>query len=144
MAATLPEVMDAIESALDAIPALRVRDVVGPDLPVTGSASAAVVFTPDIPAYRSTMGRGSYHLDVEIGVFTATGVVDRIGQRKLAAFASQTGTSSIRAALESDPTLGGVASTSYLTSFRRLGVEEVGVIGYFGGLFAVFVQLPGV
>lgn len=143
MAATLTEVLDAVENAIDGIDGLRVKDVIGPDLPVTGNASAAVVLTPDIPSYRSTMGRGSYHLDVDIAVFTATSV-DRVGQRKLAAFASQTGDASIRAAVEADPTLGGTVSTSYLAGFRRLGVEEVGILGYFGGVFTVFIQLPGV
>ena len=143
MASSLTDVMDALETALADVPNLRTRDVVGPDLPVTGNASAAVVFTPDIPSYRSTMGRGTYHLDVEIGVFTSTGV-DRVGQRKLAAFASQTGDASIRAAIETDSTLGGTVSTSYLSSFRRLGTEEFGLIGYFGGIFTVFIQLPGV
>lgn len=143
MAATLPELMDGLEGLLDNITGLRVKDVVGPSLPVSGNASAAVIFTPAIPSYRATFGRGIYELDIEVGVFTAT-VIDRMGQRKLALFASQTGDSSIRAAVEADSTLGGVAQTSYLASFRPLGIEEVGVLGYFGGIFTVHLAASGV
>jgi hypothetical protein len=143
MAATLTEILDAIEDAIDGIDGLRVKDVVGPDLPVTGNAAAAVIFTPDVPSYRSTFGRGVYELDIDVGVFTSANI-DRVGQRKLAAFASQTGVSSLRAAVESDSTLGGVVADSYLARFRRLGIEEVGVIGYFGGIFTVHIAASGV
>ena len=143
MATTLPALLDGIESLLDNIDGLRTRDVVGPQLPVSGSASVAVVMTPDIPSYRQTMGRGIYTVAVEVLVLTATSV-DRVGQRRLAEFASQTGDRSIRAAVEADKTLGGTALESYLDSFRHLGIEEVGTIGYFGGIFTIYAALSGV
>lgn len=143
MAATLDQILDGIEGLLAALPSLRVKDVVGVDLPVTGQASVAVVMTPAIPSYRSTMGRGKYELTVDVLLLTAAGI-SRPGQRKLAAFASQTGDSSLRAAVEADSTLGGTCDTSYLASFRPLGVEEVGVIGYFGGIFSIYLATSGV
>lgn len=143
MAAALDEILDAVEAMLTPLPNLRVRDVVGPDLPVTGNASVAVVLTPDIGSYRSTMGRGIYELDVDVLVVTST-TVDRVGQRKLARYASQTGPASLRAAVEADQTLGGTVHTSYLASFTNLGLEKVGPADYFGGMFRIHLATSGV
>jgi len=142
MAATLTEIFDGIEGLLTAIPDLRVTDVVGPDLPVSGNASVAVVMAPAIESYRATMRRGVYEMQVGILVLTST-AVDRVGQRKMLDYASQTGPKSIRAAVEADETLGGTCQTSYLESFRPLGIEEVGVINYFGGLFTIHLAASG-
>jgi hypothetical protein len=142
MAATLDLILDGIEALLQTVPNLRTRDVVGPDLPVSGQASAAVVMTPNIPSYRATMGRGKYESDIDVLVLTSK-LVDRVGQRKLARFASQTGETSIRAAIEADPTLGGTVDTSYVASFENLEIEQVGVIGYFGGMFRIHFVASG-
>lgn len=145
MAGTLDEILDAIEAKLQhpAVPNLRTTDVVGPSLPVSGQASVAVVMTPDIPSYRSTMGRGIYELDVDVLVLTSANA-DRVGQRKLARYASQTGDASIRAAIEADRTLGGTVHDCYLASFENLGIEQAGVIGYFGGRFTIHLATSGV
>jgi len=143
MAATLDEVLDAIEAVLQPLPNLRIRDVIGPDLPVTGQASAAVVMTPDIGSYRATMGRGIYELDVDVLVVTST-TVDRVGQRKLLRYASQTGPASFRAAFEADNTLGGTVHESWLASFTNLGLEKVGAFDYFGGMFRIHLATSGV
>lgn len=142
MAATLDEIIDGIEGLLGDIEGLRVKDVVGPDLPVSGNASVALVMPPDIPSYRATMRRGTYELNVEVLVLTSADV-DRVGQRKLLRFASQTGDQSIRTAIEADPTLGGTCQTSYVDSFRVLGIEQVGALGYFGGLFTIHLAASG-
>lgn len=143
MGATLDEIVDGIEGLLRSVEALRVSDTIGPDLPVSGQASVAVVLPPDVDDYRATMGRSKYELDVEVLVLVAS-VVDRVGQRNLLRYASQTGSKSIRAAVESDPMLGGTCDTSFLKSFRHLGIEEVGVIGYFGGIFTIHLAASGV
>jgi hypothetical protein len=143
VAQSLEQILDGIEGLADNLPEVRVKNVVGPDLPVSGNASVALVLVPDIPTYRATMGRGKYELDVDVLMLTST-AVDRVGQRKLAAFASQTGDASFRAAVEADPTLGGTCDTSFVASFRRLGIEEVGVMGYFGGLFTIHLATSGV
>jgi len=143
MAQSLEQIMDGAEGLLAVLPNVRVKAVVGPDLPVSGQASVALVMTPAIDSYRQTMGRGKYELDLEVLMLTSADV-DRVGQRKLAAFASQTGVASVRAAVEADKTLGGTCDESWVASFRPLGIEEVGVIGYFGGLFTIHLATSGV
>lgn len=46
---------------------------------------------------------------------------------------------SVRKAIESDPTLGGHAESLIVTAFRPLNSEEVAGIGYWGGSFDVTV-----
>jgi hypothetical protein len=135
--------MDALEAMYGGLPNLRTKDIVGPDLPVTGNASVAVVMMPDISSYRSTMGRGIYELDIDVLLLTSA-VVDREGQRKLARYASQTGATSVRQATEADRTLGGTVHESWLASFNNLGIEQAGVVGYFGGIFRHHVVTSGV
>lgn len=142
MAATLEHILDAVEAPLAAIATLRVVTFTV-DINVTGNASAAMVQCPDLPDYRSTMGRGIYELDVPIVVFTSA-TFDRVGQRRLAAFANQTGDQSIRAALEADQTLGGVVDNCHVKSFAQLGLEEVAAIGFYGGRFIVHIAARGV
>lgn len=135
--------MDADEAALAGIPNLRVLDFAPGQAPVSGNASVAIIMVPPIPNYRLAMARGTFGLQVHIIVLVSA-VLDRRGQRKLAAFANQTGTSSIRAALEADQTLGGVVQDSHLLTFDPLGIEEVAEIGYFGGRFIHQVYASGV
>jgi hypothetical protein len=143
MAATLEQVMDAVEAALNALPNLRVIDYVPDSVPVSGSASAAIIPVPAVPSYRETFGRGKYILTVDVIVLVSP-LLDRTGQRKLAAYANQTGDSSLRAAIEADRTLGGVVDHAHLESFEPLGMEEVGLIRYYGGRFTIKIAATGV
>lgn len=138
--ASLPQLMAALEARLDTIPGLR------PTSEMTGSINppAAMVGVPPIPEYRATFGRGVVIITGWPLYVLTSAKVDRIGQLQLAEFASWTGAKSIPLAIEADKTLGGLATDLVVQSFRPLGLEEVGVIGYFGGLFTVDVELSGV
>ena len=143
MAASIEEIMDAVEVRLKTIPGLRTDDIAAGQQNVSGNASVATVAVPPIPAYRSTMGRGSYELLLDVYV-NVSPTPTRVGQRKLAAFASQTGDKSIRAAVEADRTLGGTVQDCIVRSFEPLGLEQVGALGYFGGVFSLYVIASGV
>lgn len=127
------DVMDAIEVRLATIAGLRVRDV----SPGQINPPQAVIGLGDVPAYHATHD-GSADLDFQLHVFTSA-AVDRVGQRLLAEFAAPDGPKSIRQVLEADRSLNGTVADVRVTSFRVLGLREVGLIGYFGGLWVVEV-----
>lgn len=105
---------------------------------------AAIVGVPAIPDYRATFGRGYVLItNWPITVLTSA-LLDRIGQESLAEYASWTGPKSVPLALEADKTLGGLIDDLAVQSFRPLGLDEVGLLGYFGGEFRVDMTMPGI
>lgn len=76
--------------------------------------------------------------------FTVTLIVGRASERSaqnsLDAFCSATGTSSIRRAVESDKTLGGVAYDTVVTDMRNYGATTIGETTYLAAEFNVAVQ----
>ena len=143
-APTLVAVMQAIETTLDTITGLRASDVTPGQVNVSGNASVAIVGVPDVIKYYGTMGHGKYELDPTVTVLVSTSGTDRIGQQRLAGFASWSGTTSIPLAIAGDRTLGGIVDDAYVRDFRVLGLDEVGEIGYFGGVFTLQVVGKGV
>ena len=137
-ATTILQIMDGLETRLATIDGLRISEV----SPGQVNPPQAIVGVPAIPEYRTTMGRGSYTVACTVIVLTSS-TEDRVGQRMLAEFAAPTGARSIAAAIEGDRTLGGVASECWVSNFRSLGLDEVGVLRYFGGVWTVPVTAPG-
>lgn len=76
--------------------------------------------------------------------FTVTLVVGRVSERtsqnSLDAYCSPTGTSSIRVAVESDKTLGGVAFDTIVTGMRNYGSVTIGDNTYLAAEFDIAVQ----
>jgi len=76
--------------------------------------------------------------------FTVTVVVgradERTGQRNLDAYCSPTGASSIRVAVESDRTLGGVVYDTIVTGMRNYGSVTIGENTYLAAEFDIAVQ----
>lgn len=140
MATSIPDIMTALGARLDTISGLRGLSY-APDNP---SPPCAFPLVPAIDSYRAAMGRGTYVVTYQIVVLTGA-QLDRVGQHNLARYANPTGTSSIRAALEGgDKTLGGLVNDLVVDSFDPDGLEQVGVIGYYGGVFSVRVIASGV
>jgi len=137
-APSIPDILSGIETRLETISGLHVSDIKSGQI-VT---PAAVVGVPPITDYWAAMKRGTFELEPTIMVLTST-AVDRPGQLALAAYANPTGTSSVVAALYGDRTLGGAVDDSYVRDFRPLGIDEVGVIGYYGGIFTLYVVAQG-
>lgn len=137
-AATLVGIMEGIQARLQTIVGLQVSAT----SPGQITPPAAVVGVPPIPDYRLTMRRGFFRIEPTITILVSSAATDA-GQRALAAYADVSGTNSIPAAIEADRTLGGVVSECLVDSFRSLGLEEVGIIGYYGGIFTLSVTAPG-
>jgi hypothetical protein len=97
-----------------------------------------------VPAinYRETMQRGRASMNPTITLLVSQNLTVE-GQRALRAYADMTGANSIIAAVEGDKTLGGVVDDCVVWDYRELGLEQVGQIGYYGGLFTLRVLLTG-
>jgi len=138
-AATLTGIMQGIGTRLATISGLRVTayltDQVNPP--------AAVVGVPPIPDYHRTFAHGKFMLEVPVTVLVSK-VVDRIDQPSMASFADISGTNSIHAAIEADRTLGGAVDDCIVANFTPLGQDEVGALGYYGGVFTLRVIASGV
>lgn len=138
-APTIAEIMLGIEARLATIAGLRVSEIV----PDAIHPPCAVVGVPPIPSYRIAMARGAYEVAPTVTVLVSA-ALDRVGQLALAAYANPTGAGSIPAAVEGDRTLGGVVADCVVESFRPMGLEEVGLIGYYGGVFTLKCIARGV
>jgi hypothetical protein len=138
-APTLKAILLGVEARLATIAGLRTSAIV----PEAISPPHALVGLPPIPTYRSTMSRGTYELDLTVTVLVSAGI-SRIGQMMLADYASVSGALSIPLAIEADRTLGGTVDDCVVTSFRPLGLDEVGVISYYGGVFNLKTLASGV
>lgn len=139
MAATaVLDVMRGIETRLQTITGLRTASYVADQI----NPPQAVVGVPPIEDYRATMKRGRWQLQPQVYIFVSA-VLDRAGQAALAGYANVTGSTSIPAAIEGDRTLGGIVEDCVVDAFRPLGMEEVGLIGYYGGVFDLRVIAPG-
>ena len=92
---------------------------------------AAIVGMPTRVAYdmsfRSPVTRFTFPSRVIVGRTT-----ERESQDKLDDFASADGPSSLRAAIDGDPTLGAVAHSSRVVEARDFGVYEVAGVSYIG------------
>jgi hypothetical protein len=141
--ATITAIMDAIEAALTPVEKLRVSAEIPDQINPYPGGGHAIVGVPSVPDYHRTMAnRARYIITPTVTVLTSA-ALDRRGQRALAAFADPSGPSSIAAALETDQTLGGVVENCIVMDFRPLGLEEVGEIGYYGGVFTLRITARG-
>ena len=144
MAATIPDIMAGLKDRLAAVSGLRVTDY-APDNP---NPPCAFPLVPPIPSYRLTMRRGTYQIPFRVVVLTGA-QVDRVGQKALAGYANPTGVQSIRAAIEGDrdttgtQTLDGLVNDVVVESFDPDGLQEVGLVPYYGGIFLVTVTASG-
>lgn len=109
--------LDALAEAVDTIPSLRVyaypADSVAPP--------AAVVGLPVTP-FDFTMG-GAEEWQVPVWVMVGK-VSDRASRSALCAYVTPTGATSVKAAIEADPTLGGACDSVHVTraEFTTLSV----------------------
>lgn len=137
-APTISQVLAGLETRLLTIDGLRVDAYMADQI----NPPAALVGVPPIESYRQTMQRGILMMQPTIYVFVSA-ALDRIGQQLLAEFADVTGSRSIPLAIEGDRTLGGVVQDVVVQAFRPLGMDEVGQIGYYGGVFDLLVDIRG-
>lgn len=130
--------MAAIETRLQTISGLRTA----PFVPNQVNPPQAVVPVPSIPNYHGAFAHGSMVFDISIWVLVSS-ASDRAGQTALALYMSPSGAQSVHLAIEADKTLGGTVSDCIVKSYRTLGNDEVGAIGYYGGEFILQVVAQG-
>lgn len=135
--ASVSAIRDGLKTRLQTISGLRVHDTA----PSAISPPAAVI-VPQTVDYDSTMARGSdaFAFDVFLLVSKA---VDRVSQDKLDAYLAGSGVDSVKAAVEGDQSLGGVAHIARVAQARDYGAVEYGGISYLGAIFRVEVTAGG-
>lgn len=132
--ATITQMMDGLESRLDSIAGLRTTAYLADQV----VPPHAVVQVPNIDSYRETFNQGSVIVHFSVWLFVSA-ALDRVGQKKLAEFISPTGANSIQQALESTSVAISNVNQVVVQSFRNFNVEEVGLLGFYGGEFDVLV-----
>jgi hypothetical protein len=137
MAPTIADIMRGIETRLLTIDGLRVP---GNGTPDQINPPAAVVGVPDVPNYHQAMRRGTVELSPTVLILVSA-AVSRTGQMALAEYANPSGPSSVVAAIEADKSLGGLPVQAVVRSFRGLGLEKVGEVPYYAGLFTLTVNV---
>lgn len=135
---SLVAVMIALEDRIDTVPGLQASGV----RPEAITPPAAVVGVPEVGDYQQAYQRGKIALSPTVTILTSTRL-DRPGQLLLAEFMSLTGTKSVPAAIHKDPTLGGVVEAAQVMSSRPLGLQEVGLINYYGGVLQLRILTKG-
>ena len=131
--ATLSAMRPALASNLSGITGLRTAATM-PDQPTPPVA----IVMPQSVSYDTSMARG---LDTyEFVLLVIVGRVDeRTAQNLLDGYCNPTGATSIKAAIESDRTLGGQANDLRVTDMRNYSSVPVGEITYLAAEFVVTV-----
>lgn len=135
--ATLAAIMAGIEGRLATIAGLRVSDTV----PGQINPPQAIVGVPAVETYQAGLNPHERPALAPTITVLVSSAMDRVGQLALADYADPTGAKSIPAAIQGDSSLGGAVGRGgcLVVRFDPLGVEEVGLIGYYGGRFTLRV-----
>ncbi|ANN16252.1 hypothetical protein SD37_11750 [Amycolatopsis orientalis] len=136
MAALLP-VLRGLKTRLETIDGLRVHETI----PGAIDPPAAVLSLETV-TYDSSMSRGSDDLVFSADVFTSM-ASDRSGQELLFSFIDGEGPNSVKAAVEADPLLGGVAMFAEVTDAGAPRIASFGEIEYYNVQFRIFVSVAG-
>ena len=130
---TIAAIRQGIADNLASIPGIRTSAFV-PDNPTPPIA----IVKPDSVTYDTAMHRGldTYTFSVLVIAQRAS---ERGAQATLDGFCDPTGASSIKTAIESDRTLGGVANDCRVTDLTDYGPLSVGEVTYLAATFTVSV-----
>jgi hypothetical protein len=135
---TIASIRAGLATAMGTISGLStepyVRDVA--DIPV------AMVGGPDPIEFDKTFGRGHDDYTFPIMVFVSR-VVDDDSQTALDAYLDPYGASSIKAAIEADPTLGGVVDDLRVTRTQEYEPHDINGVVYLGAALVVEVMASG-
>jgi hypothetical protein len=127
----------ALATRLDLIPGMRVAAHAADRV----SVPMAVVEIASI-SFDAALGRGADLLVFTVRVY-ASRADDRAGQEQLDGFLAGSGPKSVKAAIESDSSLGGIAHDLVVAGVDNYGIHEAGGISYYGAEFAVQVWASG-
>lgn len=129
----LVDVMDGIATRLETIADLNVYAYPSHN----PAAPAAVVTFPEEFEYDLTMGRGSDQAVFPVHVLVSM-VSDRSARDQLADYMSGDGVSSVKRAIELDPTLAGAADSTRVASVS-VSVMTVGAVDLLAATFQIDV-----
>ena len=131
--ATVTSIREGLASVLGTIRGLRTAAVV----PEDPKPPIAVVMAPNI-SYDTAFGRG-----MDTYTFTVMLVVgrvsDRTAQATLDAYCAGVGTYSVKAAINSDPTLSGACQNARVTDMSNYGSVTVNDVEYLSAEFTILV-----
>ena len=132
--ADIAALVDGLSTNLGTVDKLRVQAEILDTVPIP----CAIVGPPTDIEYDAVMARGAdtYTFTVRVLVARAS---ERSAQRALFDYASGTGSKSIKTAIESDRTLGGVADSLAVTAASGIGIYAYGEADYLGIEFTVEV-----
>lgn len=131
---SLADIRQGLAANLQALPGVEVYEREGGMINVP----CAVIVTPTIDYHQTFSAAGLVRYDFRLMVLVQSSDSDQ-GGIDLDTYADPASRTSVRAAVESDRTLGGIADDLICTAFRPLSSEEVAGIGYWGGEFTVTV-----
>jgi hypothetical protein len=110
----------------------------GPTIPDNVNPPYAIITPSGVQYHRAfNNALSTYNFTVMVVVGR---VSERTAQNNLDAYCSPTGTSSIRVAIESDKTLGGVVYDTIVTGMRNYGSVTIGENIYLAAEFDIAVQ----
>lgn len=131
--ATMTNLRTGLATRLATISGLRTSATL-PDQP---TPPQAVVY-PDRVTYDTAFGRGSDEYTFTVLVIVGR-IAERTAQTSLDTYCNPSGATSIKAAIEGDPTLGGNALDCRVTEMRGQGSLAVGDVTYLTAEFVVSV-----
>ena len=130
---TFSELRTGLKNNLATISGLRTANLI----PDQVNPPIAIV-TPESIAFDTAFQRGmdEYNFTVLVVVHRAA---ERSAQSSLDAYCNPTGSTSIKTAIESDRSLGGMAQTLRVTDLRTYQALSVGDVDYLAAEFSVVV-----
>lgn len=131
--ASLSALRAGIATRLATISGLRTASTM-PDNP---NPPIAIVIPNNID-YHTAFAKGMQTYGFTV-ILIVGRVDERTAQNKLDGFVSSTGANSVKLAIESDKTLGGVAFDCIVTEMRNYGQLSVGEVVYLSSEFSVLV-----
>jgi len=134
MPATPSQIQQALKTKLETISGLRAADL----LPDNFNPPMAIPALESVTYHRAFAGGDAVH-DYSITVIVGA-ASERVAQKRLDDYLMASGATSIRSALETDPTLGGVVSSA--TVATASGISNLDIVGnrYLTVTFAVTVH----
>lgn len=133
MAGNLSDIKAGLADRLKAVPGLRVSA----QIPEQVNPPMAVVTRAGVNYHRDMSG-GLTEWTMQVQVLAGR-MADQQAQRTIDGWLSWDGRTSIRAAIEADKTLGGVAQTCIVTDAEALTSIQLGDSEYLGVIFNVTV-----
>jgi hypothetical protein len=132
--ATIGEIRTALGTKLSTISGVHVRDFL-PDQIV----DPLITITPTSINYHGAMQGGLIEVEFRVLVVVSR-VSERVAQTRLDAFASYSGASSVRAAIEADPSLGGVVEYAQVVGTTDIATADLNGAVYLVMDYTVAVQ----